>query len=305
MKHIKLALDWTANTNHTGFFTANALNFYDDYNLEVSLISPESDDYATTPAKKVELGEVDFALCPFESVISYRTKKNPFDGVAVAALLREDLSAIACLKTSGIETPKELDGKVYASYQARYEDEIVRQMIKNDGGRGTLDIIYPKKLGIWNTINEGSADATWIFMNWEGIQAENQMIALNTFKMKDFGIPYGYSPILFADSEKVEENRKAYQNFLIATKKGFLYAKANPEEAIAYLSPHIADSDRDINLLQSQTFTGSFYGTDDTWGVIEPLKVSEYLEWLKYRGLEDYTSLGASLVNNQLVNLSN
>ncbi|HEA20973.1 hypothetical protein LCGC14_2118050 [marine sediment metagenome] len=303
MEQIKIALDWTANTNHTGFFTANALNFYSDYGLEVTLITPESDDYAKTPAKKVELGEVDFALCPFESVISYRTKKNPFDGVAVAALLREDLSAIACLKTSGIGTPKELDGKVYASYQARYEDEIVRQMIKNDGGMGTLDIIYPKKLGIWNTLKEGSANATWIFMNWEGIQAENQKVALNTFRMKDFGIPYGYSPILFADSKKVVKNRKAYQNFLIATKKGFLYAKANPEKAIAHLLPHVADSDRDINLLQSQKYTGSFYGNEDTWGVIEPLKVSEYLEWLKDKGLEDYTLLGASLVNNQVVNL--
>lgn len=300
MEKIKIALDWTANTNHTGFFTAQALGFYEENGLEVSIITPEMDDYATTPAKKVELGAVDFALCPFESVISYRTKTKPFNGVAIAALLREDLSAIACLKDSGITSPKDLDGKIYASYQARYEDEIVREMVKNDGGKGKLEIKYPKKLGIWNTIKDGTSDATWIFMNWEGIQAKNQNIALNTFQMKDFGIPYGYSPIIFADVEKVKKRKEAFRNFLMATKKGYLYAKKNPENAIAHVSPHIAAGDKNIDLLESQKYTGQFYGDENTWGVIELSKVSEYLAWLRDKGLEDYVVLGSSLVDRQL-----
>ena len=182
MGKIKIALDWTANTNHTGFFVAKSKGFYTDVGLDVDIITPDHDDYATTPAKKVELGEVDFALCPFESVMSYRTKAKAFQGVAVAALLREDLSAIACLDRPDLKSPKDLDGKIYASYAARYEDEIVRQMVKNDGGQGNLQLVYPKKLGIWNTIKEGAADATWIFLNWEGIEAKNMGLQLRTFQ---------------------------------------------------------------------------------------------------------------------------
>ena len=140
MTHLKIALDWTANTNHTGFFVAQDKGYYKDLNLDVSIITPETDDYATTPAKKVELGDVDFAICPLESVLSYKTKKTPFNLVAIAALLQDDLSAICTLATSDIETPKDLDGKLYASYKARYEDGIVREMLKNDGGKGTLKI---------------------------------------------------------------------------------------------------------------------------------------------------------------------
>ena len=301
MKQLKIALDWTANTNHTGFYVAKALGFYEDAGVDVKIITPDMDGYTTTPAKKVELGEADFALCPFESVISYRTKKNPFDGVAIAALLREDLSAIACLKDSGINRPTDLDGKIYASYHARYEDEIVRQMIKNDGGEGRLQLQYPKKLGIWNTIKDGTCHATWIFLNWEGIQAKNQNISLNTFRMKDFGIPYGYSPVIFADTKKVKEKKDAYQNFLSATKKGFLFAKANPEKAIAHLSPHIADSDSNINLLESQKYTAQYYGDENSWGVMELSKVEAYLSWLKQKGLEDSVVSGSSLVSTDLI----
>jgi len=286
MEKIKIALDWTANTNHTGFFVALEKGFYSELNLKVEIVMPNTDDYATTPAKKVELGEVDFALCPFESVISYRTKKKSFPAVAVAALLREDLSAIACLRDSGITSPKDLDGTTYASYQARYEDEIVRQMIKNDGGSGNLKIVYPKKLGIWNTILTRKTDATWIFLNWEGLQAKNGKIALSTFIMKDYGIPYGYSPVLFADKRKVQQRNIAYRNFLKVTKKGYLFAKSNPEEAISYLLPHTSESDKNIDLLESQKYTAEYYGDDRTWGTMESTKVIEYLTWLSKNGLE-------------------
>ena len=75
--------------------------------------------------------------------------------------------------------PKDLDGKIYASYRARYEDHIVKELIKNDGGTGDIQLIYPEKLGIWNTLLQHNADATWIFNNWEGIEAESKNIALN------------------------------------------------------------------------------------------------------------------------------
>lgn len=38
---------------------------------------------------------------------------------AVAALLAQDTSAIVTLKSSGLDSPKLLDGKTYASYGAR------------------------------------------------------------------------------------------------------------------------------------------------------------------------------------------
>ena len=203
MKKIKLALDWTANTNHSGFYVAKDKGFYEEVGLAVELLTPDVDNYEVTPAKKVEMGNADIALCPFESVLSYNTKNQQFDAVAIATIFREDISSIAVLEDSGIHRPKDLDGTSYASYKARYEDKIVAQMVKNDGGKGELKIVYPDKLGIWETLLSGKYEATWIFANWEGVHAKNKGARLRTFKMSDFGIPYGYSPVILGSRNKI------------------------------------------------------------------------------------------------------
>ncbi len=301
MKPFKVALDWTANTNHTGFFVAREKGYYHEIGLEVELLTPDVDEYSLTPAKRVELGEADCALCPFESIVSYRTKKNVFDAVTIAAIFREDLSAIVTLGDSQLKRPSDLDGAIYASYQARYEDEIVRHMIKNDGGNGVFEIVYPKKLGIWETIVTKKYDATWIFMNWEGIQAKNRGVSLNEFRLADYGIPYGYSPVVMTSRKAVAENTIDYSNFLRATKKGYLFAQGNLKEAVDVITPYVSEQDRDIDLLQSQEFTAPYYGTVDNWGVLEKEKVEAYLNWLRRTGLEPQKLGFDSLVFEGLV----
>ncbi|PRX56582.1 ABC transporter substrate-binding protein [Flagellimonas meridianipacifica] len=296
MKTLKLALDWTPNTNHIGFFVSKELGYYKEEGLQVELLNAEDDNYTVTPAKKVELGKADMALCPFESIISYRTKRQAFDAIGIATIFQEDLSAIVVLEDSSIERPSDLDGKTYASYKARYEDEIVRQMIINDGGKGEMDLVYPDKLGIWETLLSKKYDSTWIFMNWEGVQAHNQGVRLRAFRMSDYGIPYGYSPVLMVSKSKVDNSTEAYSSFLKATKKGFMYAKENPEQAANILRPFVSETDSDIDLVKSQKESLVAYGDTNEWGKMEKNRVNEFLQWLKETNLET-----SSLVYEDLV----
>lgn len=286
MKQLSLALDWTPNINHIGFFIAQAKGFYQERGLEVKLHTPHQDNYALTPAKKVELGICDFALCPTESVISYRTKSTPFPLIAIAAILQYDLSAIVTKTDVGIDRPKHLDGKLYASYKARYEDGIVEEMIKNDGGKGNLHISYPEKLGIWDTVLGGETDATWIFVNWEGVEAQKAGVALNYFRLKDFGIPYSYSPVLAANESKIAEHLDTYQAFLQASKKGFLYSSEHRQEAIEILRPQLSAREKDFDLEAALTITHSHFGGETSWGKIDQTVLSNFLNWLIEKGLE-------------------
>ena len=75
MTIIKIALDWTHNINHVGIFAAKELGFYKDSRIEIEIINPLEDNYNLTPGKKLELGLTDFAIAPFETVISLNNKK--------------------------------------------------------------------------------------------------------------------------------------------------------------------------------------------------------------------------------------
>lgn len=301
MRTLKLALDWTPNVNHIGFFIARELGFYADQGIQLSLLNPKDDNYALTPGKKLELGMADFAIAPFETVISLNNKTNPVQAVAIYAILQEDLSCIAALQSSAISSPKYLDGRIYASYKARYEDHIVREMIKNDGGEGKLNIIYPEKLGIWNTLLSGEADATWIFDNWEGIEAETKGLELQKFNLAAFNIPYGYSPVVLAEKEDVVEHKELYAAFIQSTRKGFLYARSNQQHAAEILKSHVSEYDfNNIDLQKSIAFTAPFFGEESNAGFMSPERVQAFVQWLVDHGLEQEKILRQSLFTNEL-----
>lgn len=299
---IKVALDWTPNTNHTGFFVADELGYFKEEGISVELVSPAEDNYQTTPAKKLEQGDVDLALAPLESVISYRTKSNPFQVKAIATLLQNDISAIVTLEKSGIQRPNGLDGKIYASYKARYEDEIVKQMIQNDGGKGALKIDYPEKLGIWDTLLEDKADATWVFMNWEGLAAQKADIKLNAMYLSEFNVPYGYSPVIMASEDHIHKKEEELKSFLKAAKKGFLYASSNPKESVELMQKYIPKPDQEaIDLQISQQYTNQFYGDATNWGQMESSRVNNFINWLNENQLETEITSAEELIDNSLL----
>lgn len=303
IKPISIALDWTPNTNHIGIFVAKAKGFYEMADIEVIILDPANDQYKITPGKKLEIGLADFAIAPFETVISLNNKQNAVDAIAVYAILQEDISSIVTLESSGINRPALLDGKLYASYRARYEDHIVRAMVHNDGGEGAIDIIYPDKLGIWNTLLLQKADATWIFNNWEGIEAQSRNIALHSFTMKDFEIPYGYSPVIIARKEELANKYNLFKAFIEATQKGYAFACQEPAEALHILSPHLTTPDQmNVDLMASLAYTIPYFSQQNEFGKMEHDRVHQFLRWLVDKKIEHPAILLQQLFTNELLN---
>jgi ABC-type nitrate/sulfonate/bicarbonate transport system substrate-binding protein len=302
MKKLRIALDWTPNVNHIGFFVAHELGFYQNLGIDFEFLNPKDDDYSATPGKKLELDMADLAIAPFETVISMNTKANPVPVLAIYAILQEDLSSIVTLKSSNILTPKELDGKTYASYKARYEDHIVFELLKNDGGSGRLQVIYPNKLGIWNTLLQGKADATWIFDHWEGVEARNRGVELNHFHLNNFKIPYGYSPVILAKKNRIDSDFELLSHFIQATKKGFLYAKEHQKESAKILKNYVSLHELEhIPLEESISLTAPYLGDEETAGFMAEARVHAFANWLVQHQLEDARILSKTLFTNALL----
>ena len=298
MKKIKLALDWTPNINHIGFFVAKEKGFYKENDLKVEFLTPDLDDYLITPAKKVEMNISDFGLCPTESLISFRTKKNPFILKGLMTIFQEDVSAIATVESNNILRPKHLDGRSYASYKARYEDKIVKKMIINDGGIGNLKIFYPKRLGIWNTLIENKYDSTWIFINWEGVEASKKNIDLELYKMSDFGIPYSYSPILFSSSDYINNNSNTVKKFIESSRKGYTYCYENMDEAVSILNKFVPITDKGIDLIECLKISIDHFGSRENFGKIDLKKIDIFLKWLKDNNIENNSFVANDIIFN-------
>ena len=283
---IRLALDWTPNTNHTGFYVALAQGLYENAQVSVVISTPDQDDYQTTPARQLAQGQVDLAVAPSESVISYQTNGVPL--VAIAALLARDASAIVTLERSGIERPQQLDNRVYGSYSARYEDEIVRQLIRNDGGQGAFETNKPARLNLWQALLDQQVDATWIFLPWEGVEAAVKNVGLNVFKLGDYGIPYGYSPILMANRDWATQHADGLRKFMQATSAGFRWAAEHPAEAAQLLmdtAKHPTLNDPNFLQQSQRTVAGYYLDAEGQWGLMEPTVWEQFIQWLTERQL--------------------
>ena len=302
MKSMKVQLDWTPNSNHIGMYVAISKNYYADLGLNVELICPsENYSISETPTRNVINGNADLCIAPSESLISCYTRHS-VDVTslpkAIASLLNQDSSAIATKKS--IKSLKELDGKIYASYGARFESDIISCNIRNDGGKGTIQVVEPPKLHCFDEVMKENADATWIFPFWEGIIATSKGYEFNTFPLN---CNYGYSPIILASHEMITNRGDDLKSFLKATAKGYAYAKSNPEDAAKLLKEtanhHSLDDistdvlEQSIELLSKNfmikskvTATGTSTGkegTDVSEVCMEPMdsqRWSSFISWL-------------------------
>lgn len=313
MRTVRISLDWTPNTNHAGLYLALDRGYFRDLDVAVEIWTPDQDNYTSTPARRLAAGLTDVAFAPSESVFSLQTAHRPVDARAVAALLHRDASAIAVLDSSSVRRPRDLDGGTYASYNARYEDAIVAAMIQSDGGRGSFTSVTPARLGIWDTLLTGEADATWIFLAWEGVLAARAGVGLRTFLMEEYKIPYGYSPVLMvrADGaaetdgvagEHIADTRdEAILRFLAGLKRGTEEAVADRDAAVDALirrtpTHHSADS---REMLRQSLDVLAPYLVDEhgTWGVMAADRWDAFSRWLDQRGLLNRPMSAAELAD--------
>lgn len=147
------------------------------------------------------------------------------------------------------------------------------------------------------------ADATWIFDNWEGIEAKSKNIQLNNFTLSQFQIPYGYSPIVIAKREKITAHKELYSKFIKATKSGFMFVKNNQKESSDILRCYLSDHDlENIDIEQSISYTIPHFGNETNCGMMEQNKILKFSEWLVEKGLEDQRILKQKLFTNELFN---
>ncbi|KAK0326787.1 hypothetical protein LTR82_002630 [Friedmanniomyces endolithicus] len=281
--NVKVALDWTPNTIHSGLFLAKETGIYEKHGLEVELLSP-GPDYDKTPARRLQDGEVDLAICPSESCIAYQ-QSGKMQLRAIYAILQRDASAIVSTKLSKIS---ELgDGKVYGSYNARYEDDIVKAMIK--ANRGNPDGVKLErqegKLSLFDSLKESKVDATWIFLPWEGVEAALDGVTLHAFRTEDYGIPYGYSPVIAYNASSSKLSEDVLSNFVAATMEGYQQAMNDVELAVRTLAGHCDPPRSEEFLRRSQQAINESYSDGSTLGRMSTQRWKTWVDWLHDHGL--------------------
>lgn len=261
---VRLALDWTPNTNHTGIYVAKEKGWYDQNGIDLDIL-PYSD--ANTPATLVANGQADFGISFEEEVVQARVNKLPLK--SVAAVLQTNTSALVSLKDSGLDRPAKLEGKRYAGFGTPYEGPVITTVLKSDGApTGDFKNVTTNLFG-YQALASKQVDFVWIFLGWEGLQAQADNVELNSFLLKDYGIPDYYTPVIIADEQFLASKGDVARRFLAATAKGYEFGVTNPQEAADLLvkgSPEGTFANADLPRASQNYLAPYFKGGQSKWG---------------------------------------
>ena len=103
-KKIRIVLDWTPNTNHTGLFVAKDLGYFKDEGIDVEIVQPP--EGSTTAL--IGAGGAEFGISFQDTLAKSFSSDAPVPVTAVAAIINHNTSGIISLKEKGINTPKKL-----------------------------------------------------------------------------------------------------------------------------------------------------------------------------------------------------
>ncbi|MFP5070558.1 ABC transporter substrate-binding protein [Pseudonocardia nantongensis] len=226
---IRVALDWTPNTNHLGLFVAQQAGYFRDAGLDVEFLPYNQ----TSPDVLVGSGAAEFGVS-FQDSFTY-SKAAGADITSVMAILQHWATEIAVrADRPDITRPRDLDGTVFAGFGGPGETATMQAVIRADGGRGEFrtEVLAT---AAYEALYAGQADFTLPFVHVEGLEAQLRGEPLRTFRYTDYGFPDAYNVLLAGNSTWLGQNPDRARAFVQAVQRGYALAAENPAGAARML----------------------------------------------------------------------
>jgi ABC-type nitrate/sulfonate/bicarbonate transport system substrate-binding protein len=239
---VRLALDWTPNTNHTGFFVAQSRGWYEAAGIDFKVLPYAS----ATPETLLAAHQAECGIS-FQDAMTFAVAAGA-DITSVMAILQKTASAIGVLADGPIQRPRDLDGKTYAGFGYPNEVPSLKAVIQADGGKGEFTVAT-LDAAAYEALYQHKADFTIPFTAWEGVEAQERGIELRYFQFADYDFPEFYQVVLACDRQWLEANPAAARAFVGATVRGFQFGADNPDEAAEILvkaNPGVFDGNPDL-----------------------------------------------------------
>lgn len=274
---VEVALDWTPNTNHTGMYVALEKGYYKDAGLEVKISQPP--EGGALPL--VSTNKAQFGISFQEEIATALTASSPLDVVAVASIVEHNQSGLISLKKTGIDRPKNLEGKVYATWDTPLEKAIISEIMAADGGD-------PSKLKyVANTATDAISalqtdmDVIWVFYGWDGIATEVKKLDTNYIDFRKINPVFDYyTPVIISSQAFLNKSPDTAKKFLSATAKGYEYAISNPEESAKILVKYAPELDLELVTRSQKCLSSQYKAEKAKWGTFDEKRWTTFYDWL-------------------------
>jgi len=296
--HIRVVLDWTPNTNHTGLYVAQEKGWFAEEGLTMEIMQPPEDGaLVLVGSGNAEFG-VDFQETMGQAIAKDR---DALPVTAVAAIISHNTSGIMSLAKNNINSPRDLEGKRFESWEIPVFTALIQEIVENDGGDFARVIMVPNFSTDPLSALQTDMDAIWVYYAWEGLAAEVHGLDVNYIDVGSLNprLDY-YTPILAANANWLKKNPETAKKFLRAVSRGYTFAMENPKDAGEIFLKYAPELDRAL-VMRSQEYLASRYRSDaPRWGEIDPQRWGNFYRWMFERGLLEKDISSGGFTNEYL-----
>ena len=290
-----LVLDWVPNTNHTGLYAARALGYFEEENLAFKIEEPVEVDATSV----VAAGNAEFGIGFQEFLTPALVQGAPV--VSVAAIIQQNTSGFASLKSRGITRPREFEGAVYGGFGSPLELAILQVMMEQDGGDFSMLETVGAGAADFLTIIQRDVDLYWIFYGWQGVKAELEGIELDVAFLSDWGVPNYYTPLIMANAGMLGRRRDIGERAMAAIARGYDFAIADPAAAAEMLIEASPEIDVPLAHASQVWLSPRYQGDAERWGRQQGSVWGTMTQWMLDRELIEEMFAWENAFSNELL----
>lgn len=225
-----------ANLPFVAAYVAADKGYFEDQGLQVDIKHASSGEHL----KLLLAGDVDFTTAAATSVLKRRSDPG-LPIVAIALFGQQSQQAYLSLQDSGINTPKDWEGKTFG-YKISVPPDYLAILEANGVDRSQI-----KEVSVGfdpRVLTEGKVDILAVFNSNEPDTIRRLGFSVNTWEPEDYGVPN--LGLTYVTSEDViDENPEMVKRFLKATMKAMEDIRENPDEAVDVVLKYAPNQQRE------------------------------------------------------------
>ena len=277
---VDVVLDWYPNADHAGIFGAISQGYFADHGLDVTTTVPSD---AAAALKQVGAGKAPFAISYEPEVMLARSEGIPV--VAVGAIVTHPLNSIIVRSDSGIERPKELEGKTVGNTGLPLERPLLRTVVAADGGDPDRVEVQNVGYNLSPALAAGRVDAViGAYWNIELVELDAQGIDAKAFRVEEYGVPDYDELVVVTGDRFAREHPETVRRFLEALRQGQDWAATDQAGAVDALVSANPDLDRDTVAEQVGLTADLFSPPDGGTLAMDPDEWAAFARWMRSTG---------------------
>jgi NitT/TauT family transport system substrate-binding protein len=239
LKQVSMTLDWVFQGPNVGFMLAQDKGFYRETGLDVAF-TPGKGSVSTAQLVASKAAQFGFA----DGFVVGNGVARGMGLRSIASIYRRNPAAVVVLADSGINSPKDLEGKSIAITAGSAQFQQWPAFVKGAGLDGTkIDVVNIDPTGVGAALINNKVPAIAGFAQGyvPSIEIRGKK-ETRIFWYADYGVTVVSNGII-VHNDLIASDPELVRAFVTPTIKGFLYGRKNPDEAVATVKKYLETVD--------------------------------------------------------------